>query len=83
MLTLMLTSALREVFGMQLYKINERALLSHILSILDSDWVQHACSVRGVYECNLLFDSLLCFLLLYQPHFIRQLTRWIGRAIVT
>ena len=27
-----------------------RALLSHILSILNLDWLQHACSLHGVYE---------------------------------
>ena len=54
----MLASALREMFGVQLYKNNARALLSRILSILNLDWLQHARSVRGVYEF-LLFTSLL------------------------
>ena len=49
--TLTLASALREMFGVQLYK-NARALLSRILSILNLDWLQHARSVRGVYECS-------------------------------
>ena len=49
--TLTLASALREMFGVQLYKNNARALLSRILSILNLDWLQHARSVRGVYEC--------------------------------
>ena len=31
-------------------KNNARALLSRILSIVNSDWLQHARSVRGVYE---------------------------------
>ena len=48
--TLTLASALREMFGVQLYKNNARALLSRILSILSLDWLQHARSVRGVYE---------------------------------
>ena len=48
--TFTLASALREMFGVQLYKNNARALLSHILSILNLDWLQHARSVRGVYE---------------------------------
>ena len=52
--TLTLASALREMFGVQLYKNNARALLSRILSILNLDWLQHARSVRGVYECSLL-----------------------------
>ena len=48
--TLTLASALREMFVVQLYKNNARALLSRILSILNLDWLQHARSVRGVYE---------------------------------
>ena len=48
---LTLASALPEMFGVQLYKNNARALLSHISSILNLDWLQHARSVRGVYEC--------------------------------
>ena len=48
--TLTLASAVREMFGVQLYKNNARALLSRILSILNLDWLQHARSVRGVYE---------------------------------
>ena len=52
--TLTLASALREMFGVQLYKNNARALLSRILSILNSDWLQHAHSVRGVYEWTVI-----------------------------
>ena len=52
--TLTLASALREMFGVQLYKNNARALLSRILSIFDLDWLQHARSVRGVYEKTIL-----------------------------
>ena len=37
----------RKVFEVQLYKNNARTLLSHILSILNSDRLQPA---RGVYE---------------------------------
>ena len=48
--TLTLASALREMFGVQLYKNNARELLSRISSILNLDWLQHARSVRGVYE---------------------------------
>ena len=55
--TLTLASALREMFGVQLYKNNARALLSRILSILNLDWLQHARSVRGVYECSLLLSK--------------------------
>ena len=43
--TLTLASALREMFGVQLYRNNARALLSRILSILNLDWLQHAWSV--------------------------------------
>ena len=42
---------------MQLYKNNARALLSRILSILNLDWLQHARSVRGVYECLIFHGS--------------------------
>ena len=52
--TLTLAPALREMFGVQLYKNNARALLSRILSILNLDWLQHARSVRGVYERHLM-----------------------------
>ena len=49
--TLTLASALRMVFGVQLYKNNARVLLLRILSILNSDWLQHARSVCKAYEC--------------------------------
>ena len=52
--TLTLPSALCKMFGVQLYKNNARALLSRILSILNSDRLNHARSVCGVYECLLL-----------------------------
>ena len=48
------------MFGVQLYKNNARALLSRILSILTLDWLQHALSVRGVYECTVIAGSNLC-----------------------
>ena len=48
----MLASALFEMISVQLYKNNARALLLHILSILNLDWLQHACSVCGVYELS-------------------------------
>ena len=57
--TLTLALALREMFGVQLYKNNARALLSRILSILNLDWLQHARSVRGVYEIELWTSSQL------------------------
>ena len=55
--TLTLASPLREMFGVPLYKNNARALLSRILSILNLDWLQHARSVRGVYECTIRYWS--------------------------
>ena len=56
--TLTLASGLREMFGVQLYKNNARALLSRILSILNLDWLQHARSVRGVYEWQMMLGQL-------------------------
>ena len=47
------TTLSRNVFGVQLYKMNARVLLSRILSTVDSDCLQHARSVRGVYVCVL------------------------------
>ena len=50
--TLTLASALREMFGGQLYKNNARALLLRILSIRNLDWLQRSRGVHGVYtEC--------------------------------
>ena len=60
---LSLASALREMFGVQLYKNNARALLSRILSILNLDWLQHARSVRGVYELAIMVFQLTNFFL--------------------
>ena len=59
--TLTLASAMREMFGVQLYKNNARALLLRILSILNLDWLQHARSVRGVYECHVIIPNQLDF----------------------
>ena len=55
----MLVSALHEMFGVQLYKNNARALLSRILGILNLDWLQHARSVRGVYESQIKKRNLV------------------------
>ena len=44
------------VFGVQLYKNNTHTLLSRILSIVNSDWLQHARGVRGVHELHVKFD---------------------------
>ena len=49
----MLALALREMFGLQLYKNNARVLLSHILSLLNLDCLQHA-RVRQVYELSVI-----------------------------
>ena len=54
------------MFGVQLYKNNARALLSRILNL---DWLQHARSVRGVYEC--LTSSLCWWILTYLVKIIR------------
>ena len=59
--TLTLASALREMFGVQLYKNNARALLSRILSILNLVWLQHARSVRGVYEFVIIVKKSCIF----------------------
>ena len=74
--TLTLASALREMFGVQLYKNNARAILSRILSILNLDWLQHARSVRGVYEwvlailhSNIIWRSLVQSLQKRDGHF--------------
>ena len=67
--TLTLASALREMFGVQLYKNNACALLSRILSILNLDWLQHARSVRGVYETLIILHCLF-------PHVVTVL--WQG-----
>ena len=55
-----------QMFGVQLYKNNARAILSRILSILNLDWLQHARSVRGVCEFTLILTLILnttCFYL--------------------
>ena len=57
--TLTLASALRDMFGVQLYKNNARALLLRILSILNLDWLQHARSVRGVYEYFISLNNMV------------------------
>ena len=47
--TLTCTLALHAVFGVQLYKNYKHMLLLHILSIVNSDWLQYLRSVV-VYE---------------------------------
>ena len=73
--TLTLASALREMFGVQLYKNNVRALLSRILSILNLDWLQHAPSVRGVYE-KCLMHSLYCTRCIQMCGHAREASHW-------
>ena len=67
-----LRSHVQKVFGVQLYKNNVRPgrpLLFCILSILNSDWLQHACCVRGEYEVVLLFSFVAFFLIChFLPH---------------
>ena len=76
--TLMLASALRDMFAVQLYKNNAHGLLSRISSILNLDWLQHARSVRGVYEYSMVnglhqyvmwINAVICQ--------IRQYVKWI------
>ena len=69
--TLTLASPLREMFGVQLYTNNARALLSRILSILNLDWLQHARSVRGVYEWQSNQDITYCFLKLSSTLYLK------------
>ena len=65
--------ATHKVFGVQLYKNNARALLLRILCILNSDWLRHARSVLGVYECkpvscwNSIYRSILMCLFVILP----------------
>ena len=49
----MVASALHKIIGMQLYKNNACMLLSLVLSILNSDWLQHALGVHRV-RCNIM-----------------------------
>ena len=42
--------ALREVLRVQLYKNNALVRLLQVLSIVNSDWLQHARSLRGMYD---------------------------------
>ena len=55
---LTLASALHEMFGVQLYKNDARALLLRIFSILNLDWLQHARRVCGGYELVLTITKL-------------------------
>ena len=59
------TLTLTKVFQVQLFKNNVRALLLRILSILNSDWLQLARSVSGVYEWLRNYCVLYCKL--YRP----------------
>ena len=70
--TLRLASVPREMFGVQLYKNNARAQLLRILSILNLDWLQHACSVGGVYEIIIICS----FCNLWLP------THWVLKGLV-
>ena len=66
------------MFGVQLYKNNARALLSRILSTLNLDWLQHARSVRGVYEfiaCTTL-SLINMHTLAMHPVSYAQVTAW-------
>ena len=60
-----LRSRAHNVFGVQLYKNNACALLSRILTILSSDWLHHARTVRGVYEWHLITPPSLLILVIF------------------
>ena len=51
--------ALRKIFRRQLNRSNVRVLLPHILTILNSDSLQHAHNVGRVYERDLYFTVTL------------------------
>ena len=44
-------SAVRNVRSVNVKKCNAHALLSHSVSIVNSDWLKYVHSVRGVYNC--------------------------------
>ena len=50
-----LQSRVQKVLGVQLYNNNARALLLRIFSILNSNWLQHARSVREMYDVTHFF----------------------------
>ena len=70
--------------GVQLYKNNACMLLSRILSIINSDWLQHVHSVRAVYESGSIqhyYISLKSFSLLLKPQQgiqIKCICQWCG-----
>ena len=72
-----LRSREHKVFGVQLYKNNARALLSHILSIANPYWLQHARSVRRVYELAFLplkIDNICVFAMAFKARTRTSLT---------
>ena len=62
-----LCSCAGNVFGVQLYKNNARVLLSRILSIVNSDWLQHTRSVRIT---NILVDIVEVFFIKTSAEYI-------------
>ena len=66
-----LRSRTRKVFAVQLYKNNARAPLARILSILNSDWLQHV--VYG--ECMIVKKSRHNFRIPYAPYSFRVRVR--------
>ena len=75
-----LRSWTRNVFGVQLYKNNARVLLSRVLSILNSDWLNNMRSECRVYDYLLFLllgklvyilpQGLYCHFHLFQLHSI-------------
>ena len=57
-----LRSGMRKVFRVQLYKKNARSLLSRNLTIVSSNWLQHSCSVRELYEMTLVTVRRMYFI---------------------
>ena len=67
--TLTCLSVLHKVLqnvGVQWYKNNAWGLLSHMLNIVNSDWLQHARSVRGVYEFNIFAEVFVSLFFVLQ-----------------
>ena len=54
-----------KVFGVHFYKNNAHALLSHILNVLNSDWLHHEQSVCRVYEYHIFYLKINFSMVLY------------------
>ena len=74
----MLMGALRKVRRVQLYKNNACVLLLHILSIVNSDWLQHAGSIQGVYE----YDFISKYAKVARVHYFCTIALRTSRAVL-